>query len=602
MWGFPTGTGNNTTLPRAVAELKRALVAAKRGTPLLFFHGKFDWEIMCALLNVPIDCIPWDRIHDPMYLLFLDNPHSKSLELKPAAEILLNEPPHERDAMLEWCQQNIRKGFAPSKVGEQISNMPGTLVQPYQNGDVRRTRGLFKLLYPQIVARGMLPAYDRERELMPIFLRNEQEGMRVDMAGLRRDITVFQREREKVDAWLRKRLKAQNMNINSNEEFAEALARAKLVKDEDWVINKDGTRSVSKANFTEDMIRDVKVFRAFGYRNRLGTCLNMFMVPWLAQAEDYNGHITTHWNQVRQPGGGTRTGRPSTDSHNFLNLSKTWDDKEDGYVHPEFLKVLELPLVRRYVLADRDSYFCHRDYNQQELRIAAHFEDGPLMEAYQKDLRMDVHDFVRGLIAQIVGREWPRRPVKITNFRKIYGGGAPAIAQGIGCSLQEGQQLKAAHEKALPGLKDLEKQIKYRSDCGEPLVTWGGREYYVEPPGYNKKYGRDMTYEYKLINYLVQGSAADATKEAILRYHRHPRKAGRFLVTVYDENNVSSPPEKTERLRKLGATEEMAVLRECMESIEFDVPLLTDGKIGLNWADLKKFEEGPSVWELEKAA
>jgi hypothetical protein len=39
-----------------------------------------------------------------------------------------------------------------------------------------------------------------------------------------------------------------------------------------------------------------------------------------------------------------------------------------------------------------------------------------------------------------------------------------------------------------------------------------------------------------------------------------------------------------------------------MESIEFDVPLLTDGKIGLNWADLKKFEEGPSVWELEKAA
>lgn len=601
MWGFPSG--NNTTLPKAKAELKRAVEAAKRRkAALLFQNGKYDWEIICDLLGIDVQSLGWEQIHDLMYLLFLDDPHSPSLELKPAAERILGEPPTELDAMHQWCCENVRKNFPKSKVGEYISRMPGRLVEPYQNGDVRRTLRLFNKLYPEIVARGMLDAYDRERELMPIFLANERGGIRVDVAALRRDIKIFQAEREKADAWLRKRLKAPRMNINSNAEFAEALAANRLVADEDWVINKDGSRSVSKANFTEDMIRDKKVHHVFGYRNRLGTCLKMFMEPWLAQAEINGGRITTHWNQVRQPGGGTRTGRPSTDEHNFLNLSKDWYDKGDGYVHPEFLRVLELPLVRKYVLADPYSLFLHRDYNQQELRIMAHFEDGPLMEAYLQNLRMDVHDQVKALILEVTGVDWDRRPVKIANFRALYGGGAPAAAAGIGCSLAEAKALLDARSKALPGETMLKKQIKALSNQGDPIITWGGREYYVEPPGWSERFQRHMTYEYKLLNYLVQGSAADATKEAILRYHRHPKKNGRFLVTVYDEINTSSPQEKREKLRRLAAMEEMAVLRECMESIEFDVPLLTDGKWGLAWGTLEKFKEGPSVWEMKNAA
>jgi len=88
-----------------------------------------------------------------------------------------------------------------------------------------------------------------------------------------------------------------------------------------------------------------------------------------------------------------------------------------------------------------------------------------------------------------------------------------------------------------------------------------------------------MTYEYKLLNYLVQGSAADITKEAILRYHRHPKRTGRFLVTVYDEINVSAKK----------AAHEMEILRQCMEGIELDVLLLSDGKTGPNWGTLTKF-------------
>jgi DNA polymerase I-like protein with 3'-5' exonuclease and polymerase domains len=88
-----------------------------------------------------------------------------------------------------------------------------------------------------------------------------------------------------------------------------------------------------------------------------------------------------------------------------------------------------------------------------------------------------------------------------------------------------------------------------------------------------------MTYEYKLLNYLIQGSAADATKEAILRYYHHPQRRGRFLVTVYDEINSSAKDYKTD----------MRVMKECMESLEFDVLMLSDGKIGPNWGTLTKY-------------
>ena len=97
---------------------------------------------------------------------------------------------------------------------------------------------------------------------------------------------------------------------------------------------------------TPDLYSDPRVASAFGYRNRLTTCLKMFMLPWLVQAEARgDGRISTNWNQVRGEAGGTRTGRPSTRDPNFLNISKAWDGNDDGYIHPDFLTAEALPLV-----------------------------------------------------------------------------------------------------------------------------------------------------------------------------------------------------------------------------------------------------------------
>ena len=60
------------------------------------------------------------------------------------------------------------------------------------------------------------------------------------------------------------------------------------------------------------------------------------------------------------------------------------------------------------------------------------------------------------------------------------------------------------------------------------------------------------------------------------------------MISVYDEINGSAP--------KARAKEEMAILRECMEHQRFDLDMLTDGKLGANWHEAKKYVEETSPW------
>lgn len=595
MWGLPNG--NNCSRRDAVNALKTVW---RPGNDLLFHHAKFDVDVGEVHLGLPR--LPALNIHDNLFVSFLRSPHEHSLELKPLAEKWLGWRPEERDLLVEWAKQHRAELLQlfhtkPFKPGAYIGYAPGHLVGPYMGGDVDRTEKLFKDSWKYIVDHDMVPSYQREQKVMPIFLDNERIGLRVDLKKLRRDTRAYHAFFEAVETWLRKKLKA-DINFDADEEVAEALERAGQVRPEQWVLTETGRRSVKMsragkgANLTPAMFKDQTVARALGYRNRLKTCLTMFMEPWLAQAEIMDGRISTSWNQVAGPGGGTRTGRPSCSKHNFLNIAKAWG-VDDDYVHPAHLSVDPLPLVRKYIWPDEGEQWLHRDYNGQELRLLAHAEDGPLMAAYQETPWLDVHQHVADLIEQTTHRTFARKNVKIANFRIIYGGGTPATAAGIGCSMAEAKELLDAHAEALPsvrgrgGLADTTKAI---GRAGDAIYTWGGRAYYCEPPGYSKKYKRHMTYEYKLLNYYCQGSAADVTKEAMITYNDHPKRRGRFLVQVYDEMNSSSGPDPIS---------EMAVLRESMEAVseEIDVPMLTEGKIGRTWGDLKVFKEGKSKYE-----
>lgn len=581
-WGHPTG--NNCTKGEVVDWLKDLW---RDTVPILFFNAKFDLAV--AEEKLGLSRLPWGRVHDAMFLAFLADPHSRSLGLKPLCEDLLNWAPDEKDAifdyvwkyrrglMAEYGGKITRAKTGPHSAAAWISKCPAHLVEPYAIGDVDRTHGLFDHLYPIIAENGMCEAYDRERRILPIFMDNERDGMRVDLDALADDVPELQRSLATADDTLRRLLGSPDLNIDADAQLAEALSSARVIADKDWVLTKTGQKSVAKDNLTFDMFKDVEVGHVLFYRNRLTTALSTFMVPWLEQASQRNGIISTHWNQVRGGAGGTRTGRPSTNDPNFLNIPKLFKQEFDMKYGNKW-GLAALPFVRWYVQPDPDEAFMHRDFNAQEMRIFAHYENGDLMHKFQDDPDLKPHDWIRDEIYALTGIKLDTTPVKIMNFQSLYGGGVPAVAKALGVSLAKAKEYKAFHDRALPGRKLMNDAIMQMANLDIPICTWGGRLYFPETPRVVD--GRMQSFEYKLINYLCQGSAADITKEAIIRWHDHPKKEARFLVTVYDEINGSTP--------KGAVTEQQAIMAEVMESIELDVVMRSSGKFGPRWGDLKE--------------
>jgi DNA polymerase I-like protein with 3'-5' exonuclease and polymerase domains len=138
--------------------------------------------------------------------------------------------------------------------------------------------------------------------------------------------------------------------------------------------------------------------------------------------------------------------------------------------------------------------------------------------------------------------------------------------------------VKAEYFRALPGLLELGYEVRKRSlgpDNG--VHTIGGRLMLMEPARIDPKTGRSVSYEYKMLNKLIQGSAADMTKKAILDFCEAGTAAS-LLVTVYDEIDISAPPE----------TDYISVLNEKMcNAFTLDVPMRADMSVGASWGTLE---------------
>ncbi len=582
--------GNNCTEAEARAALEKAWMS---GAMMLAHNQKFDCAVATEQWGLPM--LPWDRMGDTMILIFLLDPHARTTALKPLAQDMLGMPPEEQDEVARWIWANRERILAatgekvPSakRTGAFIWCAPGDLVGRYANGDVIRTKRLYDHMRPLVERYGMDEAYDRERRLMPILMENERLGLRVDIERLAEDTARYQAAFKQVEDSLRQFLNAPGLNFDADADVAEVLLGRGIVPNDNWTTTKSGQLSMSKDNLHPDLFTGpggAEVASALGYRNRLLTCLRMFMEPWLAQASrTKGGTIHTNWHQTRgAEQGGTRTGRPSTSDPNLLNISKSWDGRDDGYQHPAFLGLPELPLIRTYVLPDEGHTFVHRDFSGQELRIFGHFEKGDLHQQYQDDPALDVHKFVGAELMRVAMREIERTRVKTLNFQAIYGGGVPALQKKLRCSAQEAKELKNFHDQALPGRKILAEEIKRCVRSGLPICTLGGRLYFPEAPGPD---GRSK--EYKLTNYIIQGSAADLTKQSIIDWDEMNRslpleQQARFLITVYDENNISAPT----HLKR----EHMLELRRIMNTprLGMTVPMLSDGKWGESWGTAKK--------------
>jgi DNA polymerase I-like protein with 3'-5' exonuclease and polymerase domains len=322
--------------------------------------------------------------------------------------------------------------------------------------------------------------------------------------------------------------------LSKDAQLAAALEKADMMNG--WTLTPTGRRSVSRKNLAPH-IKDPQLLQYLAYYGILETCIGTFAKPWLELAAR-DGRVHPQWNQVRGDQGaggdmsGTRTGRMSCRSPNLQNPPNNFEDiRVPGGLPP-------LIHLRSYLLPEPDHIWLKRDFSAQEMRIMAHFAEGKLYDAFQEDPRTDPHDAVSKLIQEHTGIQLSRKFVKITGFGIMYGRGIPNLSAALGVSPEEGKRVRDAYFAALPEVKGLSASTRRRGGTGLAIRTWGGRIYYREP-------NPDRDLSYKLLNYLIQGSAADQTKQSIIDWHAGKGTGVHLLAAVHDEINISSPIDQT---------------------------------------------------------
>jgi len=531
-----------------------------RGLPTLFHNAPFDLSVAAGHLHSTWPS--WELIHDTMYLVYLNDPYARSFALKDSAERYLGVPPDEQQAVKDWVLANVPEA-KESNWGSWIGSAPIELLRPYALQDVELTFKLFEHLYTQIPRE----PYDRERQLMPILARATKRGIRVHKPKLEQALERYSGAFTQADQQIRATLQAPGLNPGSGPQLAQALVDADMLAEISYTPK--GAISTAKKNLK---LKDPTLMNLLEYRSTLKTLLGTFIGPWLELSE-FDGRVHPNWNSTRgTDAGGTRTGRLSSSVPNFQNVPNPTDIKP-------IQRLPELPHMRDFVLPEEGHLWVKRDFSAQEIRIMAHFEDGALAEAFRDAPGLDPHEMIRQAIYELVGVDYPRKYVKETGFGILYGMGVPTLADRLGCDHYTAAELVKAYKLAIPGVEKLQRGTKGRGRSGQPIKTWGGRLIYCEPPKVVK--GRMRSFEYKLLNYLIQGSSADQTKQCIIEWENCGQTYGEvFMATVHDEVNISVPEDDVEK--------GMEILRYCMEDVcRFDVPMLSEGFIGPDWGSVE---------------
>jgi DNA polymerase-1 len=218
------------------------------------------------------------------------------------------------------------------------------------------------------------------------------------------------------------------------------------------------------------------------------------------------------------------------------------------------------------------------DFNAQELRIFAHFEGGALMQQYQANARADLHTYAAKMMTEASGREVSRTYSKGVSFAILYGAGPKKISEMLEVDFEMAKTLMDAYTTAVaPGLKTMQATMRTRYKLGQPLKTIGGRLIKMEPPKIIN--GRLREFDYKGVNLLIQGSAADQAKAAMLLY-QSKRQGSRLLLSVHDELVISAPEEHVAR-------EAECLTWSMCNALTMDVPMVSDYKIGNTYQEVK---------------
>ncbi|HSU65956.1 MAG TPA: DNA polymerase, partial [Tepidisphaeraceae bacterium] len=225
------------------------------------------------------------------------------------------------------------------------------------------------------------------------------------------------------------------------------------------------------------------------------------------------------------------------------------------------------------------------DYSQIELRMLAHFTQEPaLLRAFEAD--EDIHRAVAaevfGVALEQVSRE-QRGYAKTINFGIIYGVSAWGLSDRIeGLSVDGARELISTYNKRFPGIQQFFQKCVQEAQEKGYVETIMGRRRHI--PDINSGVIAQRNYaERAAINSVVQGSAADLIKQAMLNVHariRRENRASRMLLQVHDELVFETPAATVEDEAKM-------VREEMTRAMQLTVPLKVDVGWGRNWQEVK---------------
>jgi DNA polymerase-1 len=588
-WGHPCE--NNCTK----ADARKALLEVYENYNVAFHNAAFDIDVGETHLGLPFP----DEFEDTLFLGYLRDPRQESLGLKPMADQWLEMPPDEQDALRDWILENVPEAKrAPTKWGAYIALAPGKLVGKYANGDTIRTEKLYRLFMPYIKDNNMLAAYQLEKDVLKVKLAMERHGIQTAKARIKKDLAKFHDAQEAARRSLYGKLKITKayeancpkgfFNINSAEQLADALENAGMV--DEWILTEKGNRSTSLENLTE-VVADKHFLKMYSIYATLEKSITGFLTPWYETGQkDGLGRLYPTFNQVRSynkyqnVGFGTKTGRPSVSNPNFNNIPANVDEAKNAAVLREVQKYVKKFGVnfiglRDYITPTPGNWLITRDYQQQELRVLAHYEDGALMDLFNENPDIDIHADIAAELSQRTGRVLPRKASKTIAFGILYGFGTDTLAEALDTTYNDAMYLRETFLKMLGGVDKLRRRLMRCEHVEEPIRTLGGRLYYCEDPKFLK--GRLQTFGYKMLNLLIQGTSADITKRAMVDAHNALK--GQIVIQLYDEILVDTPDYK----------HDMQILRDAMESAfseKLDVALPTDGEWSkVSWGRMKPY-------------
>lgn len=578
---FGHSADNNCTEEAAKAALEKMWYDPK--CILLMHNAKFDLDVAATHWGFDLNVLK-GRVHDSMLGLYLINPHALTYSLKPASEAYLGLPPDEQDTVAKWLFDNqktlgVKVGLGKDTkypAGKYIALAPASLVSSYAIGDVDRTYRLWQeIIMPDFNNDARLyAAYNSEIELMFNLLSMEREGINVNTNLLEADYNKYKSLAMLVDLTIRNMLdakKEQELSYDTYtmlnaKELVDALCKQSWFDKDALDKTKTGKLSFSKKSLPK-AIANKDITKLLAYRNFVCTCVNTFYSTWLSMAKD-GDKIYTQWHQSRNyHGNGTKTGRLSS-TPNFQNIPNEGSAFDADFMLKYSLE--ELPLMKKYIIPAEGYGMIDRDYSQQELRIAGHYAGGRIKEFYDADINGDMHNLTVDVLAES-GIDIVRKQAKTINFGVAYGMGARVLAEFIGVEPQVAKRILIIIKDKL-GIASVENALHLRARTNKPYYTFGGRRYFCEKPRYDPELGKMMTYEYKMLNTLIQGSAADCTKLAVNKFYSERKNdTWNIVATIHDEIVATAPLNEVHECNDF--------LAACMSSIKVNIMLTSDGGV-----------------------